>query len=92
MAQLIDTSVFIGLERKGLPLAALSSILGGVTVTHKMSPTLDLNLGFTLQSQTGKDGITLVQPASGRTPAGSTTVSAADLDVTTITAGFTWRY
>ena len=59
---------------------------------YEGDPGYCATLGFTLQSQTGKDGITLVQPASGRTPAGTTTVSAADLDVTTITAGFTWRY
>jgi hypothetical protein len=73
-------------------LAALSSILGGLTVTRRLSPSVDVNVGFTLQSQTGKDGITLTQPATGRTPGGSTTVSAAALDVTTITVGFSWRY
>jgi hypothetical protein len=73
-------------------LAAFSSILGGLTVTHKMSESVDVNLGFTLQSQTGKDALTVSKAATRTSPAGSATVSAADLSVTTITAGFTWRY
>jgi hypothetical protein len=73
-------------------LSALSSILGGLTVTHRMSPTVDVNLGFTYQSQTGKDGAPVTKAATGGKPAGSASVSAADLNVTTITAGFTWRY
>ncbi|MFI5120305.1 MAG: DUF3570 domain-containing protein [Thermoanaerobaculia bacterium] len=73
-------------------LSALSSILGGLTATHKMSESVDVSLGFTYQSQTGKDPITVSTAASGRTPAGSATVSAADLTILTITAGFTWRY
>jgi hypothetical protein len=73
-------------------LAAFSSILGGITVTHKMSPSLDVNLGFTVQSQVGKDSITVSKAATRTTPAGSATISAADLDVTTISGGFTWRY
>lgn len=73
-------------------LAAFSSILGGLTVTHKMTESVDVNLGFTVQSQTGKDSITVSKPATKGSPAGSATISAADLNVTTITAGFTWRY
>jgi hypothetical protein len=73
-------------------LAAFSSILGGLAVTHKLSPAVDVNLGFTVQSQSGKDSITVSKVATKTSPAGSATVSAADLDVTTITAGFTWRY
>jgi hypothetical protein len=73
-------------------LAALSSILGGLGATYRVSPSLDVNFGFTYQSQSGRDGITLTQAATGRTPGGSTTVSAADLTVLTITAGLTWRY
>ncbi len=73
-------------------LAALSSILGGLGVTYRMNPALDLNLGFTYQSQSGRDGITLTQAPTVRTPGGTTTVSAADLTVLTVTAGFTWRY
>ena len=73
-------------------LAAFSSILGGLGATYRYSPELDLNVGFTYQSQSGRDGIALTQAASPGKPAGSTTVSAADLNVLTITAGFTWRY
>ena len=85
-------------------LAAFSSVLGGLTVTRKMTPSLDLSLGVTLQSQTGKDSITVSSSSNppprddGRTaPRASlavvtTKVSAADLTVTTISAGFTWRY
>jgi hypothetical protein len=73
-------------------LAALSSILGGLAVKHKMSESVDVNLGFTVQSQVGKDSITVSKAATRTTPAGSATISAADLNVTTITAGFTWRY
>jgi hypothetical protein len=83
-------------------LAAFSSILGGLSVTHRVNAALDLNLGFTLQSQTGKDSITVSSPGTPRRDDGrvgprplaatSASVSAADLSVTTITAGFTWRY
>ena len=73
-------------------LAAFSSILGGLGATYRMNPSLDLNLGFTYQSQTGKDPIMVSKAAAGGKPAGSATVSAADLTVLTITAGFTWRY
>lgn len=73
-------------------LAALSSILGGLTATHRMTDAVDVNLGFTVQSQTGKDPITVSKPATPRSPAGSASLSAADLTVVTITAGFTWRY
>ena len=73
-------------------LAAFSSILGGLTVTHKVSASVDVNLGFTVQSQTGKDAVQVSKPATPRSPAGSAKISAADLDVTTVTAGFTWRY
>ncbi len=73
-------------------LAAFSSILGGLAVSHKMSDTVDVNLGFTYQSQTGKDPITVSKPATPGSPAGSASISAADLTVVTVTAGFTWRY
>jgi hypothetical protein len=73
-------------------LSALSSILGGLTATHRMSEKVDVSLGFTYQSQTGRDAVTISQAASGGRPAGSATVSAADLTVLTVTAGFTWRY
>ena len=73
-------------------LAAFSSILGGLTATHRMSEKVGVNLGFTYQSQTGKDPIHVSKPATPGSPAGSASVSAADLTVLTITAGFTWRY
>ncbi len=73
-------------------LAAFSSILGGLSVTHKMTDAVDVSLGFTYQSQTGRDPITVSKPATPGSPAGSATISAADLTVLTITAGFTWRY
>ncbi len=73
-------------------LAAFSSILGGLAVTHKMSEAVDVNLGFSVQSQSGRDSITVSKPATAGSPAGSATVSAADLSVVMITAGFTWRY
>jgi hypothetical protein len=57
-----------------------------------MSESVDVNLGFTVQSQVGKDSITVSKAATRTTPAGSATISAADLDVTTISVGFTWRY
>lgn len=73
-------------------LAAFSNILGGLAVKHKMSESVDVNLGFTVQSQVGKDALTVSKAATKTSPAGSATVSAADLAVTTISAGFTWRY
>jgi len=73
-------------------LAAFSSILGGLSASHKMTDAVDVNLGFTYQSSTGKDPIRVSKPATPGSPAGSASVSAADLTVLTITAGFTWRY
>jgi hypothetical protein len=73
-------------------LAAFSSILGGLGATYRVNPALDLNLGFTYQSSTGKDAVTVSKAASGGRPAGSASVSAADFTITTITAGFTWRF
>ena len=73
-------------------LAALQSFLGGLGATKKMTNAIDVNLGFTYQAQTGRDPIHLSKAATPGSPAGSTSVSAADLNVLTITAGFTWRY
>ncbi len=73
-------------------LAAFSSILGGLSVTHRMTDSTDVSLGFTYQSQTGRDPVTVAKPATPGSPAGSASISAADLTVLTITAGFTWRY
>lgn len=73
-------------------LAAFSSILGGLSVTHRLSASMDWDLGFTYQSQTGRDPITVTKPATGASPGGAATISAADLTFLTITAGFKWRY
>jgi hypothetical protein len=70
-------------------LSAFESILGGLTVSYAISPAMSANLGATIQSQHGKDRVIPV-PMSG-TPLGSS-ISAADLTVGTITAGFTFHY
>ena len=73
-------------------LAAFWSILGGLKVTHRMNESMDWDLGFTYQSQTGRDPITVTKAATGTSPGGSATISGADLMFLTIAAGFKWRY
>lgn len=72
-------------------LSAMQSILGGLTITRRINDSLSVNLGATLQSQRGTDRINVVSTTS-EGPVGTLSLSAADLNVTTITAGFTWRY
>ena len=71
-------------------LSALSSILGGLGFTKKIDEQLSVNLAATYQSQTGRDRVTPI----ANTPAarGAGTVSAADMTITTVTVGFTWKY
>jgi hypothetical protein len=70
-------------------LSPLDSILGGLTLTRRISDTMSANLGATIQSQRGRDRVALASTTSG---VGSASLSAADLTVPTVTAGFTWRY
>jgi len=74
-------------------LSAFDSILGGLTVSYNIRRDLVLTVGATYQSQQGRDR---VEPA-GAPPAGeegssTSTVSAADMTVYTVTVGLSWRY
>ncbi len=71
-------------------LAPLNSILGGLTVSYLIDPKLSIDLGASIQSQTGRDRVTPIAttPMEGGVP----TASAADMTVLTITGGLTWRY
>jgi hypothetical protein len=70
-------------------LSPLDSILGGLTITHKIGDALSANLGATIQSQRGRDRIIL---PSSNPEVGPASISGADMSVVTVTAGFTWRY
>jgi hypothetical protein len=72
-------------------LSPFGSVLGGLTVSNRINETLSVRLGATVQSQRGRDRITPVVNSSGASLRGSS-ISAADLNVVTVTAGFTWRY
>jgi hypothetical protein len=71
-------------------LSAFGSILGGVTISYAISPSMSANLGGNIQSQRGRDRVIPVPKAAGTPPGPS--ISAADLTVATVTAGFTFRY
>jgi hypothetical protein len=71
-------------------LSAFGSILGGLTVSYAISPAMNANLGATIQSQHGRDRVIPVPKTAGMPPGPS--ISAADLTVGTITAGFTFHY
>jgi hypothetical protein len=76
-------------------LAAFSSVLGGLTVSVDLSPTLTLQVGSTYQVQQGKHPITpLKTAATSLTPAvyAGPQTSAADLNTTTATVGLKWKY
>ena len=71
-------------------LSPFGSFLAGLTVTRHLYESISANIGATYLSQHGRDRITLV-PTTEETR-GSTSVSAADMKVTTITFGFLWTY
>lgn len=67
-------------------LSPLDSVLGGLTITHKINDALSVSLGGTLQSQWGRDRVTPIAKSSTAPLAAS--ASAADMTVLAITAGF----
>ncbi len=71
-------------------LSAFSSFMGGLTLSRRLYDSITANLGATLLSQHSNDPIPLVVTTPGAR--GATTVSAADLTVTTVTFGMTWVY
>jgi hypothetical protein len=71
-------------------LSPFGSFMGGLTVTRRLYESISANLGATYLSQHGRDRITLV-PTTPETR-GSTSVSAADMTVLTVTFGFLWTY
>jgi hypothetical protein len=71
-------------------LSPFGSFLAGLKVTHRIYDSVSANIGVTYLSQQSNDPIRLV-PASGG-ERGTTSVSAADMNVATITFGLTWIY
>lgn len=72
-------------------LSPFDSVLGGLTLTDQVNAALSIKLGATIQSQQGRNRLSpLVASSAG--PLRSSSISAADLTVVTVTAGFTWRY
>lgn len=69
-------------------LSPLDSILGGLTLTYRINESLSGNVGATLQSQLGRDRVVPISTTPGG-PRATSTVSSADLNVTTITFGLT---
>jgi hypothetical protein len=71
-------------------LSPFGSFMGGLTVSRRLQDSISANVGATYLSQHGRDRITLV-PTTPETR-GSTSVSAADMTVLTVTFGFVWTY
>lgn len=72
-------------------LSPLYSVLGGLTLSHRIDERLGVSLGATVQAQQGRDRVIPVSTSptnAGRAPS----TSAADLTVTTMTLGLTWSY
>jgi hypothetical protein len=70
-------------------LASMYSILGGLGVSKKVSDKTTVSLAATGQSQVGRNPV--VPYSSSGKPSGKA-VSAADMTVFTLTAGFTFGY
>jgi hypothetical protein len=76
-------------------LSAFSSVLLGCAVSTEIMPGLTLSLGGTYQIQQGRDQLTPLQrAATAGSPAiyAGPTVSAADVNTTTVTLGLKWQY
>ena len=71
-------------------LSPLWSLLGGLGLTYQLNPGLALSLAGTYQVQEGRDRVT--PSTSSPRGAGSTTVSAADLNTATLTLGASWKF
>ncbi|HEY7113389.1 MAG TPA: DUF3570 domain-containing protein, partial [Thermoanaerobaculia bacterium] len=78
-------------------LSPLGSILAGLTVGRVLEHHLTVSLGFTWQSQRGRDRVAPTAAAPPPEDVGlaptpvAGNVSAADMSVLTIVAGFSWR-
>lgn len=72
-------------------LSPMDSVMGGLTLTGEINEKLSAKLGATIESQQGRNRITPAL-ASSSGLLRSSSISAADLNVTTVTFGFTWRY
>lgn len=71
-------------------LSPFGSVMGGLTLSRRLYDSIIANVGVTYLSQHGRDRISLA-PSTPETR-GSTSVSAADMTVTTITFGLVWIY
>ena len=71
-------------------LSPFGSFLAGLTLSRRLYDSITANVGFTVLSQHSNDPITLVTTTPGER--GTTSVSAADMNVTTVTFGFVWVY
>ena len=71
-------------------LSAFGSVLGGLIVSKDITPELSAVLEGTIQSQRGRDRVVPI-PTSPEAEGGGS-ISAADMNVWTATAGFTLRF
>lgn len=69
-------------------LSSFWSALGGLAVSRKLDDRTAMSLGATVQQQVGRDQLVPFGSGGERGP----TVSAADMTVFTVTAGFTFGY
>lgn len=76
-------------------LSAMDSIQLGCSMSVDLSETLSLNYGGTYQIQRGRDRLTPLQAAATTYAAAiysGPSVSAADVNTTTLTLGLKWRF
>lgn len=76
-------------------LSAMDSIQLGCSMSVDLSETLSLNYGGTYQVQRGRDRLTPLQAAATTYAAAiysGPSVSAADVNTTTLTLGLKWRF
>jgi hypothetical protein len=71
-------------------LSPFYSVLGGLTVSRKITDDLLVSLGATVQAQVGRDQVVPLAVSPGGARGAAT--SAADLTVTTVTAGFRYQF
>jgi Protein of unknown function (DUF3570) len=83
-SRLVQAQTFMSADYR---LSPLDSILGGLTITYKINDSLSANVGAALQQQWGRDRVTPTITSPLGANVGS--VSAADMNVTTITFGLT---
>ena len=73
-------------------LSPFGSVMGGLTLSRNIAAGLSANVGATFLTQHGRDRVTLVAPPAEEGRTRTSSVSAADMNVATMTFGLTLLY